>query len=84
MLAQILKRLLADAPTDTVFVGHSLDLAVKLIEASTVRCLQVAAELSRQRQETKNVPCATVVLQPWMLRSKQTCALRLRSSSSRC
>jgi hypothetical protein len=36
---QILKRLLADAPADTVFVGHSLDLAVKLIEASTVRCL---------------------------------------------
>ena len=31
--AQLLERLLAEAPKDTVIVGHSLDLAVKLIEA---------------------------------------------------
>ena len=28
----MLARLLAEAPKSTVFVGHSLDLAVKLIE----------------------------------------------------
>ena len=30
--AQLLARLLAEAPKETVIVGHSLDLAVKLIE----------------------------------------------------
>jgi UDP:flavonoid glycosyltransferase YjiC (YdhE family) len=30
---QLLEQLLSEAPADTVFVGHALDLAVKLVEA---------------------------------------------------
>ena len=71
--AQLLARLLAEAPKETVIVGHSLDLAVKLIEVRRRRSSQAPSCDSHASppQETKRARCITVVLQPWMLRSKE-------------
>jgi UDP:flavonoid glycosyltransferase YjiC (YdhE family) len=44
---QLLEQLLSEAPADTVFVGHALDLAVKLIEARAMqRRMQAASRLT--------------------------------------
>ena len=67
--AQLLARLFSEAPKETVIVGHSLDIAVKLIEARLLPSSQRLAALTPP-QETKRARCATVVLQPWILRSK--------------
>jgi hypothetical protein len=54
-----------------VIVGHSLDIAVKLIEARLHPSSEHLAALTpASAQETKRARCATVVLQPWILRSK--------------
>jgi len=50
---RLLESLAAEAPGRVAFVGHALDLPVRLIE------------------EKLRLPCATVLLQPWMLRSKE-------------
>lgn len=46
---QLLARLLAEAPKETVIVGHSLDLAVKLIEARLRLSSQRAVALPHSR-----------------------------------
>ncbi len=48
----LLARLADEAPGQVAFIGHALDLPVRLL------------------QERRGVPAATVLLQPWMLRSK--------------
>ena len=56
---ELLVRLVAEAPKDTVIVGHSLDLAVKLLEARMTASSSACLILTPVRHRRPSGPVAS-------------------------